>query len=190
MITAQNLIEKLQLEPLPIEGGIFRRIYASPLTIPREVLPERYEADKLCASHIYNLHLPDSQQYLHRLITDEIHHFYLGDPITFVMLFPDGRHEVRVLGPDLASGQEVVIVAPAGVWQGSFLVRGGKFGLKGATMAPAFDFSDFELGVREELLDQYPDARDLILRLTPEDQAAVLAAHPEEAKQIIGEQPE
>jgi hypothetical protein len=187
MLTARELIERLGLEPLPIEGGIFRRTYFSDEVHPRATLPARYPSDRHFGSCIFNLHLPDSQQYLHRLLTDEVHHFYLGDPITFVMLLPDGRHEVRTLGPDLAAGHELQIVAPRGIWQGSCLVPGPHgYGLKGATMAPAFDFSDFELGDRTALLRQYPALADLIERLTPDDPAAILARFPAEARQIRG----
>jgi hypothetical protein len=187
MLSAEELKQMLDLAPLPIEGGIFKRIYVSSLVIPQAVLPARYEADKLAASHIFNLHLPDSQQFLHRLITDEIHHFYLGDPITFVMFDDDGRHEVRTLGSDLAVGHEPVIIAPAGVWQGSFLQAGGPhgYGLKGATMAPAFDFSDFDLADRKDMLARFPQAEEIILRLTPEDREALLEAHPQQAAMII-----
>lgn len=186
MVTARYLIETLRLEPLPIEGGIFHRTYFSDEVHPRATLPPRYPSDRHFGSCILNLHLPDSQQYLHRLLTDEVHHFYLGDPITFAMLFPEGRHEIRTLGPDLEAGHELQIVAPRGVWQGSFLTPGGPhgFGLKGATMAPAFDFSDFQLGDRGDLLARYPNLADLVRRLTPSDPAALRAQFPDEARQI------
>jgi predicted cupin superfamily sugar epimerase len=103
---------------------------------------------------------------MHRLLTDELYHFYLGDPVTMLQLLPDGTHRIITLGHDVLNGQKVQCVVTNNVWQGSFLVEGGRFALLGTTMAPAFDFSDFALGDRESLIRQYPGCKDLIVQLT------------------------
>jgi predicted cupin superfamily sugar epimerase len=83
------------------------------------------------------------------------------------MLWPDGRSETVEIGPDLERGMRPQLVAPRGVWQGCHLREGGRFALLSCTVAPGFDYSDYESGAREELIGQYPDRRQLIEKLTP-----------------------
>ncbi len=166
MLTPQRLIELLQLEPLPIEGGYFRRTYCSEEMIDRSALPARYPQAKAIGSAIYFLLHEDHFSALHRLSSDEIYHFYRGDPVELLLLFPDGSSEVLLLGPTLEAGQQPQVVAPRGVWQGSRLQPGGRYALLGTTMAPAYDPTDFELGGREALIQQYPTQAELIRALT------------------------
>jgi len=156
MLTAEDLIEKLELKPLPMEGGFYRETYRSSEIIGWEALPKRYSAEKAFATAIYYLLTPETKSLLHRLPTDEIFHFYLGDPVRMLLLHPDGKGETIVLGPNLESGQRLQFVVPQGVWQGSYLIEGGRFALMGTTMSPGFDFEDFESGEREHLTEIYP----------------------------------
>ena len=98
--------------------------------------------------------------------TDEIYHFYLGDPIEMTLLHPDGRVETVVLGQDVLRGQKVQHVVPREVWQGSRLAPGGTYALFGTTMAPGYHHTDYVGGERGALLQQYPEAADAIRRLT------------------------
>ncbi len=166
MSTPQDLIELLQLEPLPVEGGYFRRTYCSDETIARDALPARYSQAKALGSAIYFLLHGADFSALHRLQSDEIYHFYRGDPVELLLLFPDGSGEVRFLGSALEAGQQPQVVAPRGAWQGSRLEPGGHYALIGTTLAPAYDPSDFELGEREMLIQQYPTQAELIRALT------------------------
>ncbi|MCI0403556.1 MAG: cupin domain-containing protein [Acidobacteria bacterium] len=167
-MTAQQIIELLQLEPLPVEGGLFRQTYCSAERIRQAALPARYRGDKPFATAIYYLLTsdPDSFSALHRLPTDEVYHFYLGDPVEMLLLFPQGGGRRVVLGQNILHGQQVQFVAPSGVWQGSRLIPGGRFALLGTTMAPGFDASDYQGGQRAELLARYPDQAELIRALT------------------------
>jgi hypothetical protein len=166
-LTADQIIKLLGLEPLPEEGGLFRQTYRSAEQIPAAALPPRYAAPRRFATAIYYLLTdePDSFSALHRLKTDEVYHFYLGDPVEMLLLHPDGNSERIVLGQDLAAGQQVQFVAPAGAWQGSRLVRGGRYALLGTTMAPGYEQQDFELGSQKELLSGYPEQAELIRAL-------------------------
>src|SRR5205823_7022981 len=101
---------------------------------------------------------------LHRLPTDEVFHFYLGDPVELLQLFPDGSGRVATLGPDLRGGQSPQLTVPRGVWQGSRLQDGGAFALLGTTVAPAFDFEDYEAGTMA-LVEGYPSFAPHIRRL-------------------------
>ncbi|HEY8284193.1 MAG TPA: cupin domain-containing protein [Chloroflexota bacterium] len=166
MLTPERLIELLQLAPLPIEGGYFRRTYVADQPVSSAALPERYRHARALGSAIYYLLHDDHFSAMHRLPTDEIYHFYLGDPVEMLLLYPDGSQVVHLLGPDLEDGQHVQLVAPGGVWQGSRVRSGGRYALLGTTMAPAYDPSDFELGDGAALARQYPASATLIAALT------------------------
>ncbi|MBI4674948.1 MAG: cupin domain-containing protein [Chloroflexi bacterium] len=167
-MTPEFLIRHFHLEPLPREGGMFARYYLALETVAQSALPARYIHAKNFGSAICYLHQPHTQSFLHKLKTDEIYHFYAGDPVALVMLHDDGSHHVVILGQDYRAGQHPFFVVPRGVWQGSCLVKGGAWALLGATLAPAYDDDDFELGERAVLLSQYPTAADWVRRLTPE----------------------
>lgn len=164
--SAEDIIRILKLEPLQMEGGYFCQTYRSKETIPVEALPDRYDTPKIFGSAIYYLLTPDQRSAMHRLPTDEIFHFYLGDPVTMLQLHPDGSSDVITIGSDIAVGQQPQVLVPCFAWQGSILIEGGKFALMGTTMAPGFDYSDYEPGDRGELVEKYPNHRDLIIKLT------------------------
>jgi len=162
---SEEIIQMLNLKPLPAEGGFFIETYRSDESL--EMLPSRYRNERRCFSTaIYYLLTPDTFSAMHRLPSDEIFHFYAGDLVEMLQLLPDGAGEVIKIGSDLKAGLRLQVVVPRGAWQGSRLVEGGRFALLGATVAPGFEFSDFESGVRETLIDQYPDHADLISQLT------------------------
>jgi len=168
MLTAEQLIQHLGLEPLPVEGGWFRQTYLAEESIPADALPVRYDAPKPFGTAIYFLLTDERDCFsaLHKLPTDEIYHFYLGDPVEMLLLHPDAHSEHVVLGSDVMHGQHAQFVAPRGVWQGSRLIAGGKFALMGTTMAPGFTPADFTAGEREELVRAYPDEAEMIRALT------------------------
>jgi len=148
-MTASDLIDLLSLSPLPLEGGFYRETYRS-----------------AHSTAIYYLLTSDTFSAMHRLRDDEVYHVYLGDPVELLQLEPGGASRVVTLGADLAAGQQVQHVVPAGVWQGSRLATGGAMALLGTTMAPGFAFEGFELGERAALIDGWPDRRRQIEALT------------------------
>ncbi len=165
MLTAQQIIERLQLVPLTIEGGYFRETYRAATTIPASVLPDDYPADRNASTAIYYLLTPETYSAIHRVRSDEVFHFYAGDAVEMLQLSPDGNARTVVIGNDLAAGQEPQVVVPAGVWQGCRLILGGRWALMGCTVAPGFDFADFELADRAQLTASYPDFAEMIAGL-------------------------
>ena len=151
---------------LPGEGGFYVETYRCRDKLAQANLPAGYTGDRNLSSAILYLLTPDTFSALHRLKSDEIFHFYLGDAVTMLQLHPDGSSDVITLGQDIMADQCVQVTIPANCWQGCFLNEGGKFALMGTTVAPGFDFADFELGHREELLEQFPSQRHLIIQLT------------------------
>jgi predicted cupin superfamily sugar epimerase len=166
-MNAQEIIERLGMSPLREEGGYFVEIYRSEEAIPKQALPERYRSKRSFGTAIYYLLTPDTVSALHKLESDEIFHFYLGDPVTMLQLHSDGSTNVVALGQDIQASQHLQVVVPCGTWQGSFLQEGGEFALLGCTVAPGFDYRDYESGNRADLLKEYPEHEELIIRLTP-----------------------
>jgi predicted cupin superfamily sugar epimerase len=168
MSSADELIAFLRLQPHPREGGHFRETYRSADVLPHAALPAHYGAPRCAGTAIYYLLTPGTCSALHRLGSDEIFHFYLGGPVRMLQLFPDGQGREVILGPDLFAGQSPQVVVPRGVWQGSVLEPGAEFALLGCTVAPGFEYADYEHANRAELLAHYPAFAELIKRLTPE----------------------
>lgn len=168
MPIAREIIDALRLQPHPIEGGFFRETYRSRGVVPATALPGGYRSgtDRSIGTAIYYLLTSDTFSELHRLPTEEVFHLYLGGPVRMLQLFPDGDGREIVIGSDILAGQQPQVVVPPGVWQGSRLEPGVEFALLGATMAPGFDYADYEQGGRSDLIAQYPEHADMIRELT------------------------
>ncbi len=167
-MNAQQIIDLLDLRPLPQEGGYFRQSYLSTTELPPEALSPEYQHPHPLSTVIYYLltHETDSFSALHRLPTDEVWHFYLGDPVELLLLHRDGSAQLVELGTDLAAGQQVQFVVPAEAWMGARLLPSGKFALMGTSMAPGYIDSDYEAGEREALIATYPEQAERITTLT------------------------
>lgn len=149
-MNAEEAIRLLELTPLDQEGGFYRRTYCH---------------GNDCAAIFYLLR-SGCFSHLHRLSVDEVYHFYLGQTVELVELFPDGSGRKTLLGPDIAGGQEVQHVVRAGTWQGSSLVGDGEWALLGTTTCPAYSDECYEHGDATSLLSQYPSWVEEISRLT------------------------
>ncbi|MFA6962800.1 MAG: cupin domain-containing protein [Opitutaceae bacterium] len=152
-MTAAEIIALLKLEPLPNEGGFFRQTYVSYTTLPH--------ARRAVGTAIYFLITPEGFSALHHLETDELWHFYAGDPVEHVMIdsiLGDGKK--HLLGTDLTGGQLPQLVVQGGYWQGARLAPGPRtlgWALLGCTMAPGWDEREFTLGERDALTTKFPE---------------------------------
>ena len=160
IVTTDEIKKLLGLEPHPVEGGFYRRTYTSRGTVALE------RGERAHGTAIYYLLEPGTFSEMHVLASDEIFHFYLGDPVEMLQLLPDGGSAVFTLGPDLAAGQHVQLVVPAGVWQGTRLVGDGKVALLGCTVTPGFDFADYRNASARELIAKWPSEAERIKKLT------------------------
>jgi predicted cupin superfamily sugar epimerase len=163
--SAQYWIERLRLEPHP-EGGYFRQTYRSDLTIARNALPERFTGDRVASTAIYFLLEGDNFSAFHRIRSDEVWHFYAGSELIVHVLDGEGTYSSISLGSDPDAGNVFQAVVRAGSWFASHVADWKSFAVVGCTVAPGFDFADFELGKRSELLREYPQHKELIERLT------------------------
>lgn len=160
-------IEKLELEPHP-EGGYFRQTYRSELMIPRQGLPSGFSGERRASTAIYFLLEGKNFSAFHRLRSDEMWHFYAGSRLLVHVIDPAGEYSSTLLGSDPEAGHGFQAVVRAGCWFASHVADWESWALVGCTVAPGFDFEDFELGRRDELLRLYARHRELIQALTRE----------------------
>ena len=152
-----RLIAHFSLTPLPSEGTLFASTWRSDSDLPTGGPHGTAMIGLYCSE-------PLSHSLFHRLPVDEVWHFHAGDPLTLILLYPDGSSRDVVMGPDPLRGDLVQFVVPAGVWQAGHVCEGGTFALFGCTMAPGFTSVMYEGGERNRLLAHYPGRREDITR--------------------------
>jgi predicted cupin superfamily sugar epimerase len=162
---AQYWIDKLQLEPHP-EGGFYRQTYRSKMMLAREALPPGFAGPRAASTGIYFLLEGRNFSAFHRLRSDEMWHFYAGSPLEVHVINAEGNCNSILLGADPEAGQTFQALVPAGCWFASHVADWKSWALVGCTVAPGFDFADFEMGKRAELLREYPKHRAVIEKLT------------------------
>jgi predicted cupin superfamily sugar epimerase len=155
---ADEIIKQLGLEPHP-ERGYYRQTYRASL----DVHSDAHGAVRAASTAIYFLVTAEEPvTYLHRLRSDEIFHYYDGGPLEILRLFGDGTWDIAPLGMNLDAGERPQVMIPAGTWFGTALAPGASHCLAGCTVAPGFEFVDFELAEGPELASRYPAAADRI----------------------------
>jgi uncharacterized protein len=165
-MTADEIIQALQLKPMAVEGGFFRETYRSRRQVAAEYLADDFSGARAMATAIYYLITPEAFSALHRLPGTEVFHFYAGDPAIMLQLLPDGSSRTVTLGSDLAQGQQPQVIVRGHVWQGCKLAPGGRWALLGTTMSPGFDPADYQHGDHAQLMAQYPGAAERIREYT------------------------
>ena len=164
---AMDWIQRLQLEPHP-EGGYFRQSYRSEVVIAREALPAGFSGARAVSTAIYFLLEGKNFSAFHRLRSDELWHFYAGEPLVVHVIEPEGKYFPILLGREPEAGQILQAVVRAGSWFASHVADWSSFSVVGCTVAPGFDFEDFEMGKRGDLVGLYPQHREVVERLTRE----------------------
>jgi hypothetical protein len=159
MISAEDLIRIYDLKE-HLEGGYFKEVYRSAEMIPQQALPSRYKGDRSFSTSIYFLLLSGTVSRLHRLVSDEVWHFYLGAPLEVMQVSPDGKKQKVILGQWVTAGQRIQHAVPAGYWFGARPAAGSAYSFAGCTVAPGFDFADFELADPESLFRSFPELRE------------------------------
>ncbi len=162
---ADYWIQQLQLTS-HIEGGAFREVYRSELTISQRALPIFFQGSRNISTSIYFLLASGQFSAFHRIASDELWHFYYGDPLLIYEIGHTGGLIVHRLGPDIEKGENFQAIVKAGSWFASVPAADSEYALVGCTVAPGFDFSEFELADRAALVKQYPQHQVIIESLT------------------------
>jgi uncharacterized protein len=163
--SARYWIDHLQLSPHP-EGGYYRATYKADLTIAHSALPSTFGGNRAASTAIYFLLEEKDFSAFHRIAADEVWHFYAGSSLVVYVIDADGNASELHLGSE--AGEAFQAVVKAGCWFASKLKEPSGFALVGCTVAPGFEFEDFELATRSELIGVYPAHRKLIEELTRE----------------------
>lgn len=150
-----------------VEGGSFREVYRSPLTVSKENLPLTFNGDKYFSTSIYFLLEKNQFSAFHKIASDELWHFYFGD--TLIIYEIDAlttKLTEHKLGNNPEAGESFQTIIKAGNWFASRVANESEYALVGCTVSPGFDFEDFELAERNALIKKYPQHEDLITSLT------------------------
>ena len=162
---ADYWIDKLHLSAHP-EGGYFRETYRAEEKIAHRALPDRFNGDRNYSTAIHFLLKGNQKSLFHRIQADEMWHFYDGSGLDIYEIDGEGILTVHKLGLDLEEGQTPQVLIKAGNWFGARVNKPDSFCLAGCTVSPGFDFEDFQLGSRDELIKQFPDHKKIIEQLT------------------------
>ncbi len=164
MLTSRQLISHYALQHHP-EGGWYKEVYKSDEYIPQSALPPRFSGVRAFSTAIYFLLEQGSFSSFHRIKSDECWHFYAGGPLLIYVIRQDGNLETIYLGNDIDKEHSFQFVVPANCWFASVPAPGSSFCFVGCTVAPGFDFADFELATADDLSALYPDHQNVIEQL-------------------------
>ncbi len=161
----EQIIEQLDLQPHP-EGGYYKEIYRSEGLIKNDSLPDTMEGERNYATGIYFL-LPSGKfSAFHRIKQDETWHYYKGSAICLHIISPEGEYTTQIVGNDILKGEQPQYVVKAGDWFAATVVDEDTYSLVGCTVAPGFDFVDFELARKDDLSELYQNLSHIIVQLS------------------------
>lgn len=158
-MTAKDIIDKLQLKPHP-EGGFYSETYRS-----AERITNNYGNKRSVCTAIYYMLEKEDRSHFHRIKSDELWFFHAGEPLEIVML-QNGEIKTILLGNNIQNGEVPQAIIPANTWFAAKIKNGKGFSLVSCTVAPGFDFEDFELAKRDDLIQQYPNLKKIIEEFT------------------------
>lgn len=161
----KKLVENLQLLPHP-EGGFYKEVYRSEKVIPKDALPDNFSGDRSYCTSIYFLLTSENFSAFHRIKQDEIWHFYGGSSLSVHVIDKEGNYTEHKVGMDFSKGEKPQLVVPAGCWFASSVAKENSYAFVGCTVAPGFDFEDFELAKGSVLASEHPKHESIIYRLT------------------------
>ncbi len=161
----KELVQKFDLLPHP-EGGFYKEVYRSEGVIAQSQLGHQFSGDRNYCTSIYFLLTSANFSGFHRIKQDEVWHFYQGSPLQIHVIHSNGQYELHRIGFDLTENLTPQFVVPAGAWFASCVENANDFSLVGCTVAPGFDFDDFELAKKNDLIAEYPQHANIITQLT------------------------
>lgn len=161
----RKIVEKLELLPHP-EGGFYKEVYRSEELIPKEGLAERFPDTRSISTSIYYLLEGENISHFHKIKSDEIWHFYAGTTLLLHQIDSGGKYSCIHVGNNFQNGEAPQALVMNGNWFAAEVKDKNSYALVGCTVAPGFDFADFELAVQKDLCNKFPQHKDLIKRFT------------------------
>jgi uncharacterized protein len=165
MNRTEEIIKKLKLLPHP-EGGYFRETYRSTGEISINSQSKNNKGKRNYSTCIYFLLTSKDFSAFHKVKQDEIWHFYDGSPLYLHIISPKGKYSKIIIGNKIEKSQVPQFVVPGGHWFAASVIKKDSYSLVGCTVAPGFDFNDFELGDRSKLIKKFPEYKTVISRFT------------------------
>ncbi|MDA3861074.1 MAG: cupin domain-containing protein [Melioribacteraceae bacterium] len=165
MNKSKQWISKLNLKPHP-EGGYYSEVYRSDEIISSASLNKRYSGSRSISTSIYFLLNGNQFSAFHKIKSDELWHFYDGSAINIYIVSENGVLEIVKLGIGIEENETPQVVIPKNVWFAAQPIDSSGYTLVGCTVAPGFDFIDFELGKRQTLIQKYPQHEKIISKFT------------------------
>lgn len=165
MTRVQEIIKVLDLKKHP-EGGYYKETYRSKGFINSDSLDENYSGNRNYSTCIYFLLTSEQFSAFHKINQDEIWHFHKGSTIELHTISDNGIHQKHFIGNDILNNEEPQLIVPGNYWFAAKIVKSNSYALVSCTVAPGFDFSDFILPTRSELLAQFPEHKELITQFT------------------------
>jgi predicted cupin superfamily sugar epimerase len=164
MHSVQQLVQQFNMLPHP-EGGYYKETYRSAETTNKEALPNRFGGSRHISTAIYFLLEQGNFSAFHKIKSDECWHFYAGESLVVYVLQPNGSLDIIRVGNNVAAGETFQYIVPANCWFASEPAPESNFSFVGCTVAPGFDFEDFELAKAVELIQLFPQHQSVIGRL-------------------------
>ena len=161
MYNAEYWIQHLKLEPL-VEGGFYREIFRSNIEVENDILPIGYKGPRRLSTSIYYLLRSGDVSRFHRLRSDELWYFHYGSSIRIILIDQEGNKHTMLLGPRVEKAEQLQVLVPAGSIFGAEVMEDNSYGLCGCMVSPAFEFSDFAVFEKEDLMQAYPRHAELI----------------------------
>ncbi|MBW1297604.1 cupin domain-containing protein [Aquimarina litoralis] len=161
----KKIVTKLDMQPHP-EGGFYKETYRSKGEIPKDTLKEKFSGARNYCTGIYFLLTSDNFSAFHRIKQDEMWHFYGGSSLYVHIIDAEGKYTRNTVGMNLDEGEVPQLVVPANCWFASSVKEENAYSFVGCTVAPGFDFEDFELAERSILINEYPDLSNVISKYT------------------------
>ncbi len=165
MNRVEDIVDRLGMNSHP-EGGYYKETYRSKSMIPQHVLSEEFTGARNYSTAIYFLLTSDNFSAFHRIKQDEIWHYYEGSSLYVHVIEPNGEYKKHSVGINLDQEELPQLVVPAGCWFASSVKNKDSYSLVGCTVAPGFDFNDFELAQRNTLIEEYPEYKEIITQFT------------------------
>jgi predicted cupin superfamily sugar epimerase len=161
MNKAEYWVQQLSLKPHP-EGGFYKEIYRSSISIDKKSLPLGYKDNRRLATSIYYLLRSGEISHFHRLRSDELWYYHFGSSVRIIIIDQEGHKLTKILGPKIEKAEHMQVVIPAGTIFGAEIIDTDSFGLFGCLVAPGFEFDDFEMYSKDDLIQAYPRQVDII----------------------------